>query len=86
MTTMNNQTTNKQSKQLLWINKIFKFPTILEDDMQNELPKVICTLSQEFANHRSQLKVSLQPCNHGSSHKKVTQPIPLCQSLNFFVV
>eukprot|EP00347_Sterkiella_histriomuscorum_P007828 403347410 len=60
----------KQFKLLLWINKIIKYPFTSEIEFHRDMPLLISQISTEFANHQSQLQVSLLQCNLGSSHKK----------------
>lgn len=43
----------------------------MEAPAQSELADLICALSQEFNNHRHELKISFEPCNFGPKHKKV---------------
>lgn len=69
--TTSNSVMARQIRQLLWINKVIKYPFQSEEVMQTELPTIICALSQEFINHRNNISVTLQTCNMGSSHKKV---------------
>ena len=70
--TMNTISNQRVFKQLLWINKVIKYPYLSEAEVQTELPAIICSLSQEFINHKNNITVSLLTCNQGSQHKKVS--------------
>lgn len=66
----------KQIKQLLWINKVIKFPFTngqSPDDVQEELADLICSISQEFRSHRHELYITAEDCKFGPQHKKVIQ-------------
>ena len=72
-----------QIKQLLWINKLIKIQAASgESETQfsaanNELlTEIICSLSQEFANHRHELGIALELCTFGPTHKKVLDFLP----------
>lgn len=74
----------KGIRQMLWINKIIKSPTINTSCLENQegeyssiftslIVDIICTLSQEFSSHRHEMRVSLVRCAHGGpTHKRVS--------------
>ena len=79
------QSTLHQVKSLLWINKLIKLPAsgpfaptsdTSPQDFNEMLSEVICSLSQEFVNHRHELVIAIEACTFGATHKKVRDISP----------